>query len=79
MTNLEQQIKEYIKTSDDYILKKALVYEIFYEYYDLKHEIKLTLNDIKTIADDLMNSYYLNNELGRVIKIKIKKFKGGDK
>ena len=64
---IEDKLKEYMAKSEDYCLKKAMVYETCYQYIDnecyTNHKDILTFDDMLDIADKLVCSYYLNEEL----------------
>lgn len=75
MNKIEEQLKDYMNNSNDYCLKKAMVYEICYQYVDLElesnYEKKLNFEDILNIADNMVQSYYLNEALCDMIQEKI--------
>lgn len=75
---IESKLKEYMNNSDDYCLKKAMVYEICYQYIDLEYEsnyeTKLNFDDILEIADIMVNSYFLNEMLCEMIQEKMKEY-----
>ena len=75
---IESKLKEYMNNSDDYCLKKAMVYEICYQYIDLEYEsnyeTKLNFTDILEIADIMVNSYFLNEMLCEMIQEKMKEY-----
>lgn len=73
---LKRELKDYMNNCDDYCLKKAMVYEICYQYIDLEedtnYEKKLNFDDILEIADIMVNSYFLNEMLCEMIQEKIR-------
>ena len=73
---IESRLQEYMKLSNDYCLKKAMVYEICYQYVDLEvesnYEKKLNFDDILEIADIMVQSYFLNEMLCEMIQEKIR-------
>ena len=75
---IESKLKEYMQTSDDYCLKKAMVYEIVYQYVDMEYESnyerKLNFEDILEIADIMVQSYFLNEMLCEMIQEKMKEY-----
>lgn len=75
---IESRLKEYMKLSNDYCLKKAMVYEICYQYIDLEiesnYDKKLNFDDILNIADIMIQSYFLNEMLCDMIQEKIKDY-----
>lgn len=75
LEKLHKEVQDYLKYSTDSYLKKAMVYEIYYHYEDdiicNIQEIRnanFTLKDIQEIADRIVNSYYLNEELNDTIQ-----------
>lgn len=78
MEKIEEQLKDYMKNSNDYCLKKAMVYEICYQYIDLEvesnYEKKINFKDILNIADIMVNSYFLNEMLCEMIQEKIREY-----
>lgn len=75
---LRRELKDYMNNSDDYCLKKAMVYEIFYQYVDMEYESnyekKLNFEDILEIADIMVQSYFLNEMLCEMIQEKMKEY-----
>lgn len=75
---IESRLKEYMELSNDYCLKKAMVYEICYQYIDLElesnYEKKLSFNDVLNIADIMVQSYFLNEMLCEMIQEKIHEY-----
>ena len=75
---LRRELKDYMNNSDDYCLKKAMVYEIFYQYVDMEcesnYERKLNFEDILNIADIMVQSYFLNEMLCDMIQEKMKEY-----
>lgn len=71
---IESRLKEYMELSNDYCLKKAMVYEICYQYIDLEledeseHKTKLNFNDMLEIADNMVQSHFLNEMLCETIQ-----------
>ena len=78
LTLIVSRLKEYMNLSNDYCLKKAIVYEICYQYIDLEYEsnyeTKLNFDDILEIADIMVNSYFLNEMLCDTIQEKLKDY-----
>ena len=75
---IEDKLKEYMQNSEDYCLKKAMVYEICYQYVDLEtesnYEKKLNFDGILEIADIMVQSYFLNEMLCEMIQEKIRDY-----
>lgn len=75
---IESRLHEYMELSDDYCLKKAMVYEICYQYVDMEcesnYETKLNFDDILEIADIMVQSYFLNEMLCDMVQEKIKDY-----
>ena len=75
---IESRLHEYMELSNDYCLKKAMVYEICYQYIDMEYEsnyeTKLNFNDILEIADIMVQSYFLNEMLCEMIQEKMKEY-----
>lgn len=76
LEKLHSEMLDYLKYSLDSYLKKAMVYEIYYHYendilcndnQEMK-DTKFTLKDLQEIADRMVNSYYLNEELNDTIQ-----------
>ena len=75
LEKLHEEVKDYLKYSTDSYLKKAIVYELYYHYEDniicdiqeIKY-INFTLKDLQEIADRIVSSYYLNEELNDTIQ-----------
>ena len=75
---IESKLKDYMSNSDDYCLKKAMVYEVCYQYVDMEYESnyekKLNFEDILEIADIMVQSYFLNEMLSEMIQEKMKEY-----
>ncbi len=75
---IEDKLKDYMNNSNDYCLKKAMVYEICYQYVDMEcesnYETKLNFDDILEIADIMVGSYFLNEMLCDMIQEKMKDY-----
>ena len=75
---IESKLKDYMSNSNDYCLKKAMVYEICYQYVDMEYESnyekKLNFEDILEIADIMVQSYFLNEMLCEMIQEKMKEY-----
>lgn len=77
---IESRLKEYMELSNDYCLKKAMAYEICYQYIDLEledeneHKTKLNFDDILKIADNMIQSHFLNEMLCETIQEEIHEY-----
>ena len=75
--NLLKEVREYIKTNEETLLYHAMLYEIAYQYDYIKcdytdfENVKLTLEDLKNITNDVVGSYYLNEGLNEMISQKL--------
>lgn len=69
MNKLEEEVKEYCRNESIYILDRAMVSEVFYnyQYYVLNEEDEdlptLELKDLIKIADTLLNEDYFNESM----------------
>lgn len=74
MKELKKQVEEYIENKDAYILNRAIVNEVFYQYENLKDEdydefedLELTFEDILEISNNILNTYHMNDGFSEVI------------
>ena len=74
--NILKQVKDYMGctcTNGESLLYNAILYEVAYQYDDIKNNytdfenVDLTLDDLKEIADQMLSSYYLNEGLNEII------------
>ena len=70
---LIEQIEQYLKNDDMYILFRAILDEVAYQYNDIKlnyddfKSIDLNLDDFEEITKNIMSTYYMNEGLNEVI------------
>ena len=74
---LIEQIEQYLKNDDMYILFRAILDEVSYQYNDIKlnyddfKSIDLNLDDLEEITKNIMSTYYMNEGLNEMIQEKL--------
>lgn len=76
MHDLELKINDYVNDNCKYMLEKAIVYEVFYQFqylkdndYDEVKNLDLTVDDIVEVANNILNTTLMNEELNDLIQI----------
>lgn len=76
MHDLEFKVKDYVDNNCKYMLEKAIVYEVFYQFqylkdsdYDEVKNVDLTVDDIVEVANNILNTTLMNEELNDLIQI----------
>lgn len=76
MHDLELKVKDYVDNNCKYMLEKAIVYEVFYQFqylkdsdYDEVKNVDLTVDDIVEVANNILNTTLMNEELNDLIQI----------
>ena len=71
--DLLKQAEELINDTSIFILSRAVLSEVLYQYNDIKinytdfDNTNLSLDDLKDITDRIMSTYYMNEGLNEVI------------
>lgn len=75
MHDLELKIKDYVNNNCKYVLERAIVYEVFYQFqylkdnnYDEVKNVDLTVDDIVEIANNILNTTFMNEEFNELIQ-----------
>ena len=86
MKELKKQVEEYVDNKDAYILNRAIVNEVFYQYeclkdedYDEVKDLELTFNDILEISNNVLNTYHMNDGFSEVIDTWLFRYIDGNK
>ena len=76
MHDLELKVEDYVNNNCKYMLEKAIVYEVFYQFqylkdndYDEVKNVDLTVDDIVEVANNILNTTLMNEELNDLIQI----------
>jgi hypothetical protein len=75
MNELMKEVENYCEDRNNgYILERALIAEVFYQYQYLKDneyeevkDVNLTLENIINIARDILSTYYMNEGFNELI------------
>lgn len=68
-----KQVDEHLKDGNEPLLYKAILFELTSQYNYIKEDytdfenVDLTLDDLKHITNDVMDSYYLSQELNETL------------
>lgn len=71
--DLLKQAEEFINDTSIFILSRAILSEVLYQYNDIKmnytdfNNTDLSLDDLKNITDRIMSTQYMNDLLNDVI------------
>lgn len=76
MHDLELKIEDHVNNNCKYMLEKAIIYEVFYQFqylkdceYDEVKNVNLTVDDIVEIANNILNTTFMNEELNELIQL----------
>ena len=71
--DLLKQAEEFINDTSIFILSRAILSEVLYQYNDIKmnytdfNNTDLSLDDLKNITDRIMSTQYMNDLLNDII------------